>query len=284
MNIDLQIKKQYEKLSPVNKRISDFILNNRDSFLKHNALEIAELCNTSNASIIRYVKMLGFNGLADFKIQLAKQEKKDSLVLDTIITSEDKTEVLCNKVFNLVNTANSELYDNLDFGNIDLAVNYLVSAKKIYILGIGASSLPAYNMYHLFNRVNKHAFFNFDAHMAIEFVNYASEADVIIAFSYSGESSEIIYPVEIAKENHAKVIAITRERVSSLSNLADVTLYVPDQEHTSRMAALTSVQTSMTLSTILYLKTIQNDLDIAQEGLIKTRELVSKMKYTKMEK
>ena len=41
MNIEFEIKKQYESFSPVNKRISDLILNDRESFLNHNALELA---------------------------------------------------------------------------------------------------------------------------------------------------------------------------------------------------------------------------------------------------
>ena len=225
--------------------------------------------------------MLGFDGLMDFKIQLAKQVKKDSQVLDTFITSDDSTEALCSKVFNMVNSANNELYSNLNIKGIEEAASYIASSKHIYLLGIGASGLPAYNLYHLFNRVHKTAYYNFDSHMTVEFINYANKEDVVIAFSYSGESTEIIYPVEIAKERNAKIITITRERISPLSELADIALYVPDQEHTSRIAALTSVQTSMTIGTILYLKSIQGNFDNTLEGLIQTRELVKKMKTEK---
>lgn len=278
MNIEFEIRRKYDSFSPVNQRISDLILHDRETFLKHNALDIANICETSNASIIRYVKMLGFSGLAEFKIQLAKQIKKDSLELDTFITSEDDTEGLCNKVFNLVNSANSELYENLSLENINDGADYIAKANKIYILGIGASSLAGYYLYHLFNRVNKMAFYNFDSHMMIEFMNYVTDKDVVIAFSYSGETNEVIYPVEIAKGKGAKIITITRGRITPLNEMADIALYVPDQEHTSRMAAITSVQTSMTIGTLLYLKSIQNNFEEAQEGLKKTRELVKKTK------
>src|SRR5699024_3229229 len=94
----------------------------------------------------------------------------------------------------------------LDHQSIEKAVQLLRKAETVYLVGIGASSLTTYDLYHKFNRAGKKACFNFDAHMNLEFMNYSTVNDVVIAVSYSGLTKEVLLACEIAQKNQTPII------------------------------------------------------------------------------
>ena len=59
---------------------------------------------------------------------------------------------------------------------------------------------------------------------------YAKENDVLIGLSTSGNSANVVNAAIAAKAKGAKVIALTGEKESRLSELADVAFRVPSQE------------------------------------------------------
>lgn len=158
------------------------------------------------------------------------------------------------------------------------AIKALSQAKNIYIFGIGASSLPAYDIYHKLNRINKPALFNFDSHMIIEFLNYSTKEDVILLFSYSGNSNEVIYPAEIGIKNESTVISITSDEDSELARNSTITLLLPKTEGVVRSGAITSKINSLIMVDLLYFRLVSPNLEVIEKDLIKTSELTSKFK------
>jgi len=59
---------------------------------------------------------------------------------------------------------------------------------------------------------------------------YARENDLVIGLSTSGNSTNVVNAIEVAKCVGAKTLALTGERQSRLSELCDVTIKVPEVE------------------------------------------------------
>ncbi len=59
---------------------------------------------------------------------------------------------------------------------------------------------------------------------------YAKIEDILVAFSTSGNSSNVVYAVEAAKASGIKVVSITGKKESRLSDLSDVCIRVPETE------------------------------------------------------
>ena len=132
--------------------------------------------------------------------------------------------------------------------------------------------------YYKLKRADFDTFFSLDTNMVMEFFSYMDEKDDVVAFSYSGQSIEIIEACKAAKEQHITVIAVTRNSPSRLSKIADICLFVPNQEDVMRIGAFTSKNTSMMMADILYLGLIQDDLKAIEIELVKTRKLVERLK------
>lgn len=280
MSVKTSINQRYAELSKTNKKIADHILRDVNQFLDMTALEAGEQYRTSAASIIRFAKTLGFKGLDELKIALAKDLSmyEKNYTMDTIINREDDVNMLCDKVELLYDTANHDLFALLDKDSLKEAIARLCESENIFLLGIGASSLPAYDMYHKLKRVNIRAHYEFDSHMGVEFLHYIGERDTIIAFSYSGLSKEIIYPCEIAKARNAKVIAVTRDAPSKLSELADLKLIIPNSEQLTRIGAISSRLSALEIVDLLYLGMAQRDEGMFKDRLVNTSMLTRELK------
>lgn len=282
-SVKLKIRERYSQMSKAEKKLSDYVLSESRNCLGMTAMDIAAQSGVSSASVIRYVQKLGFEGLEGFKLALAAegvQENEEDMV-DPIISMEDDLDTMSRKLEVLLTTALQDFFYQLDKEALARAIQAVKGARRIYLMGIGASMMPAYDLFHKLRRADYPADFYQDLNMMVEFFNYIDERDVVIAFSYSGQSQEILYACDIAKKQKSTVIAVTRKRDSALQDLADICLFVPDREAVMRIGAFTSLHTSLMMGDLLYMGVIQGNLDHIEVELIKTRKLVAGLKTKK---
>lgn len=67
---------------------------------------------------------------------------------------------------------------------------------------------------------------------------YAKENDVLLCFSTSGNSENVVYAAEAAKAAKIKIVSVTGEKESRLSGISDVCIRLPETE-TFRIQELT---------------------------------------------
>lgn len=281
MEVSTKIRKEYATLSKVNQRIADHILHFPSEVIKQTASEIGKASNASSATVVRFVKKIGYTGLEDLKVSLASEQvvKKNERIIDPIVSSDDTLDVLCGKVETLIKETTTDVFAGMDQGSLKRAIERVKQSRRIYLFGIGSSSLIAYDLFHKFNRAGKEANFVFDSHIGLEMLTYATEEDVVIAVTYSGHTKEILLACEYAKQKGAFLIVITRNDGERISSLADEILKVPANEHLLRVGAISSLYASMIVGTVLYLGVIQEDIEKSIEGnMITTKNWVSPLK------
>lgn len=277
-NINLEIRNKYHKMSATQKVIADFVLKYQDDFIEMTSVEIAEKTNVSSASVVRFVRFLGYDGLESFKRELAVASRSEIDGIDPIISPKDSIDDISKKVNSIIVHGVQELFEDIDLNELEVSISKVKSAKKIFIFGIGASSLPAYDLYHKLNRINKTTYFDFDNHMTMEFLHYATEEDVVILFSYSGASKEVVYPAEYSKEKGTTTIAVTHDPQSDLGRMCDHLLKVPNTEGVVRVGALTSKINSMVIADLLYLGLISPELEKIEKDFISTSAITQRFK------
>lgn len=277
------IRQKYKDFSKVNKRIADYILKDPSRLLSLTANEIAGNSETSPASVTRFSKQLGFDSWEELKLSIAakqassaSQGKKD---IDPIVSADDSVDMICMKVESLLSATVEDLFYSIDKEALARAIKAIKQAATIHLVGIGASSLTTYNLYHKFNRAGRRAIFNYDSHMTLEFLNYATETDILIAVSYSGLSKEVLIACEVAKSKGTTVIFITSNEGESVKSVSDEVLLVPNNEHLIRVGAISSIASSMAVGDVLYLGSIQDELeDKVEKNMIATSQLVRHLK------
>lgn len=263
MDLSTKVLNNYPNFKGASKKIADYLLAHPKVFLQEDAQGLGKITKTSAASMIRFCKQLGFKGLKDFQIQLAQDTPQENdNVIDPIVGNHDNPHIVLQKLLLSIEKNTEQTAHLIDGMALNQAINFLKNADRIYLAGVGASSLPAQDLYYKFIRSGKNVIFNQDVHIALERICYSHSTDVLVIFSYSGLTQETLLMADQARKNHTPIIAVTRSRQSPLVEISNVVLGVSTDEKLLRVGAINSLFSEMLVSSVLFLATINQDLSL----------------------
>lgn len=223
------IKSCYPSLSKAEKKVADYILQEKGKIIYQTLLEISKNINVGEATIIRFVRRVGFSGFQDLKLEIAKETNTDKE--NSIIGGENNSENYIEEnaeriVQTITNTKATLIKDNLNS-----AIKIISGAKRIFFYGIGSSGFTANEAQIRFMRLGVIGTSVIDPHFQSMYSSIINDEDVIIVFSISGYTKDIIEAVKIAKEEKAKIIAITSYILSPIAQFADCVLLTAAKEN-----------------------------------------------------
>ena len=282
MNIRMEIKQNYEALNQSQKRVADTFLRHPD-VLTMSIAEIAAQSDTSASAITRFVRKFGYDGLDTFRIAMAQSShtvaSSDIIEIDPIVQKNDDLSMIIDKVAVMLSTTVSDTANFLDEKVIQDAIFGLKKARRIYLIGVGSSGVIAYDLAHKFNRAGFLALHSWDGHMVMENLAYLNEQDVVLSFSYSGETKEVLAALDIARERGAQSYIITKNQSDELSGRVSGVIAIPTTEHLLRVGAIASFESSFQVATVLYLGVIEEMIGPKlTERMKETAENIKKIK------
>lgn len=268
------IRAHYDAMTQVQKRIADFILQNPEFVVKGSISDLASATNVkSEASIVRFYRTLGYDGFKDFKIQIA-QELAGQVFYHSSedIKMTDSVDEIKRKVFSGTITCATECMRRNDVQDYERAAELILNADHVILLGYGAASAIAQYAQFRFLELGIHAHFSPDPHMNAPILAHPNENTLIICISKSGETLDLLRPLQQLPEGVCKVLSITNSEDSSLTALSDVVIAT----HTDGINYLTDAMNTRTVQmivvdTLFSIVSIKGGRD-AQSRLLETRK------------
>jgi len=144
---------------------------------------------------------------------------------------------------------------------IDAVVEALVSARKVQLAGVGASSLVARDFSYKLLKLGRVVLIDTDTHIQVSNASGLNETDVLLALSHSGRSIETLRIAELAKQRGATVISMTGLHPNPLLDLADLHLFTVTDEERVRSSAITSRDAQLMLMDMLFILLIRRQAD-----------------------
>ncbi|MGR9223681.1 MurR/RpiR family transcriptional regulator [Rhizobium leguminosarum] len=193
-------------------RVADYTLEDPQAVLYKSITELAEDAQSSEASVMRFCRELGFTGFQNFKLALAQELATQSQTSVPISTGDP--------VQNLVETARTALDETerlLDRSIIQAVAQELLQAKHIEIFGVAASAITAQYLEYKLARLGVHSHIARDAHLATMAAATSNSADVYFLISSSGSTLDTVKIAELAHARGARVIGITNRSKSPLA-------------------------------------------------------------------
>lgn len=217
-----RIKEHYESMSKGQKKLAKYITSNSDSAVFLTAAKLGKTVGVSESTTVRFATLLGYNGFPEFHKALEDVVKEKLKFVDRIeIESSDMTkeEVLNSVMLSDANKIKITM-ESLSKSAFDEAVESIMNARKIYIIGI-RSCLPlaqflGFYLNLMFEDVCVVGTNN--ASEIFEQLINISEKDVLIGISFPRYSMRTLKAMEFANNRNAKVISITDD-VNSPINL-----------------------------------------------------------------
>lgn len=274
-----KINHSYDGFNKKQKMIADYILKNPQDVVKMSVQELSHHTQTAPSTIIRFAKRLGYDGYPALKIELALDLNKDAdnLFEDHPSLSGSFLEFVSQEHKAYLNTIN-KTFDLLNLDNLEKVVHWAKKARRIFLIGIGASSNICEDLLIKLTRIDYPAHFFKDVHVQLANSIHLTKDDLIIAISYRGNTNEINTIVNQAKARQIPTVAITQNNGSPLCHLADIILPVPTEENEFRLGAITSRNATQVITDLIYLGIIKTQINKSSKDLIDSRKIIYKLK------
>lgn len=202
----------YEQISKLNDTeliVYNYIIKNVNKVLNMNIRELALESHVSTATITRFCHKLDCDGFVEFKIELKRFNEINKMPeIDDEIT-------MLNQFFEY--SKEKEFNDN-----IDEAVDYIVDSNFIVCLGVGQSGSMARYAARFFSNIGYYSQYIDDPFYPAPTDRF--EKCLLIAFSNSGETREVIDQLRLYRGVQSKIIAITNESNSTIAKMSDLTI------------------------------------------------------------
>ncbi|AZO64170.1 MULTISPECIES: MurR/RpiR family transcriptional regulator [unclassified Mesorhizobium] len=281
MSVLKKIEAKLETMAPGDRQIGQFIIDNPDQMLRLSTAALAAEIGRSQSSVVKFSQKLGYVSYQELKLAVSEAKAQEWQVPAGVIHGSievgDSYQVILkkltgSKLLSMQQTvaANSERI-------ISRALEMLDRARRIHLVGVGASSLVARDFSYKLMKLGRHVLHDSDSHVQMANVSTLGPGDVLFALSYSGASIETLRMAELARKRGTTVIAVTGLHDNPLSRVADIRLYTIADEERARSSSITARDAQLTLTDLLFILLVQKQPD-ANEYVHNSEVAVSVLK------
>ena len=219
----MRIRFQLPSLPRAERVVAEALLENPEAISGLTLAQLAKETGSSDASIIRFCRRMGFKGYTDFKTAFSC--RKDLSDEDEEKENQDSMMVILKKVFR----GNMQtLTDTLSLAttNYDEALNAMVKAKSIHFFGVGDAYAVCQLAHMKIGRLGISGSAYSDVTQQLVAAANIKPGDVAFSVSYEGRSRNVVESMKIAKERGAVTICITKMNKSPLLHYVDIALFI----------------------------------------------------------
>lgn len=225
--IGARIKMSLSILNPTERRIAEWLIIKGNIRQETSLREVASTLQVSEPLLVKVAKKIGFSGFRELRSALISYFESLPYEKEEEVTEHDSLDTVLDKVFSSSIQALKEARSVADAATIGKAAQLIFNARRVIIFGVGGSASVGLDFEHKLLRLGiiSHAYSDF--HLMLMAASQLEEKDVVIAISQTGATREILNAVNTARAKKTKVICITNNDGSPLSQSSDLSIFSP---------------------------------------------------------
>ena len=217
-----RINDAYGRLSKGQKLLATYITDNYDKAVFLTAAKLGEVVGVSESTVVRFAMHLGYKGYPEFQSALEElvRNKLNSIQRMEVTYGRISQSKILESVLKSDADKIQATLEKIDENVFQLAVDTILSAKHIYIIGIRSCAPLAGFLSFYFTLMfdNVHLLQTSSSSEIFEQMVRIGKEDVIIGISFPRYSMRTLKAMEFANNRSAKVITLT-DSVHSPMNL-----------------------------------------------------------------
>ena len=238
----IRLRGLYPSLKTALRKVADVILRQPEMAIYASVNEVAAVAMVSEATVMRFCRILGFKGFQDFKIALAREMVIPSPRFHEEMGGAGEDDVaLVRKVFQTNGVALQDTLEILEIEAMKEAAQLLLTARQIMVVGVGGSGPAVTYAGNRFLLLGLRAYLCTDFYLMLMAASMLSRGDVVLAISNLGTTREIVETVGIAREKEARVMCITNNSLSPVARICNPVLVTASREVTLPEEAVASL-------------------------------------------
>jgi DNA-binding MurR/RpiR family transcriptional regulator len=219
-------------LTPIHRRMGDYVLANLFRAATMRIDELASAVGASVASANRFARALGFDGYPQFREALVRGFEATLAPVERLRSAQESPAAGDDLVDASLEQAADNLHatrTSIDRATADAAVDAIIAARRVFVVGFGASAFLAGLMEHgllpYHDYVRSLAVSGGPSHAARHLVR-SNDGDLVIGIAFPRYVEDTIELARRAAGRGARVLALTDGPHSPLAQFADLALYV----------------------------------------------------------
>lgn len=236
-----RINKNYSKMSKGQKLLATYIIDNYDKAVFLTAAKMGNIVGVSESTVVRFAMSLGYKGYPEFQKAMEDMvsNKWNSVQrMDIAYGKISQSEILENILKADAEKIKTTL-EKIDHSAFDLAVDTILNARNIYVVGIrSCAPLASFLSFYLNLMFDNVRLLHTNSSSEIfEQMLRINGDDVIIGISFPRYSMRTLKAMEFANNRSAKVITIT-DSIHSPMNLYSSCNLIADSDMASIVDSL----------------------------------------------
>ncbi|WP_265522354.1 MurR/RpiR family transcriptional regulator [Oerskovia flava] len=276
----VRIRQALPTLRPAEARVAQAVLDDPVVVVGRTITELAAQVGTSQATVVRFCRAVGYAGYPEFRIDLAQAtsrravEEERANVAHGEIDPDDTVQDVVSKIAYHEARTIEETARMLDLDALEAVAEAVAGASRVDVFGVGSSGLTAQDLAQKLQRIGLVCFASPDPHVQMQSASLLGPDAVAVGVSHSGLTIETNHALAIAHRAGARTVAVTNFPESPLVEHADLVLTTTARETQFRSGALSSRIAQLALVDFLFVRVAQRRYERTSETLRATYEAV----------
>ena len=218
------------ELTPKSRVIGDYVKENPRKVVFMTVAELAKACEVSEATVVRFVAQLRFDGYSDFQQSLRELVGTELTLLDRVDLTdmlepgaERFRRVVSEEIDNL-----RQLFEHADIDQMERVVSLLHSSPQIYVIGSRLSYTLAYYLGWSLTKVRGGIqIFKGSDKTTIDWLTISPAEVLVVIVAVSRYPNELIRVAKLAKRLGQKLVVLTDGSACPIIHEADESLLAP---------------------------------------------------------
>lgn len=233
LSLSARLHAAITRLSPAELRTAKYMVSNPHEVLFETAEVIGVSSKSSDATVVRTVKSLGYKGLQELKRELAHElslrEDPADRLQQRVQRIREHRNTFMDTVFQDAANRLSQIQETIDPYSFQSAVDVILGSGTIFTWGLGSASYEAQYAALRLRRLGLRAFsieatgFNLSDELLLQ-----REGDAVLVYARGRRTSDVDVVVDSSRSVGARIILITASLAGELSSRVDVVLETND--------------------------------------------------------
>ena len=278
----VKIRSERDRMSAVERRIADFVLDNAQLLRDYSSQQLANALGISQSSVVKFTQKLGFKGYPDLKYSvgeaIARADNGDdeeaaaqvgggadeSLAADLWRRKSEAEEAT-----RLINPPQT-------LAAVAAAIGTAGRSGKVFIIGLGEDDIPARSFALKLSLLGILTVHDFDTARMTANVSAAGHGDVLVVFSEHGNHPALGKISRYFRERRGQVISVTRHTANPLRTLADAALLVSAHDERPYIQSLLYQSALQHLLDVVFVRLCEGD-DARHAQLVANLDRIQQM-------
>lgn len=275
----VRVRSLLPSLPPAEARVAQRVIDDPEAVAGSTITELAQACGTSETTVIRFCRAIGFSGYPELRLTLATEAGRAQSVaqgrtIGSDISEDDTIQQVVEKIAFADARAVEETANQLDIEALERVVAAITDARRVDVYGVGASAFVALDFQQKLHRIGRTSYAWSDAHIMLTSAAVLQPGDVAMGISHTGTTVDTIDALGLAKRRGATTVALTNYPRSPIADVADLVLTTAARETTFRSGATASRLAQLTVIDCVFVGVAQRTYEPTREHLEATREAV----------